>query len=90
MNTKHLVKTELLLRFRNITISRVTIRNAANGLQLWGLPESPIDNVILKDIKLSAKKGSGSYYTRHVRCEDCDIRTGSPLETFKAEITGLP
>lgn len=43
--------------FRNITISDITCKHAERAIELIGLPESPLKNVVIENCDISAKKG---------------------------------
>jgi polygalacturonase len=43
---------------RNVTVENLTCDNADTAIVLRGLPESPIDGVTLRDIRITAKQGS--------------------------------
>jgi hypothetical protein len=42
--------------FHDFTIENVTATGATNAGYIVGLPESPVKNVVLKNVKISAKK----------------------------------
>ncbi|MGH7453266.1 MAG: glycoside hydrolase family 28 protein, partial [bacterium] len=44
-------------QFKNIFISDVTARGAAQAVELQGLPEMPLYNIELKNVSISAQKG---------------------------------
>ncbi len=52
--------------FRNIHIKNVTCRNAAQAMFLKGLPESPIQNLTLENVSISAQKGVAEKYTKNI------------------------
>jgi polygalacturonase len=43
--------------FSDITIENVTATGSTNAGAIFGLPESPVKNVVLKNVKISAQKG---------------------------------
>lgn len=43
--------------FSDITIENVTATGSASAGAIFGLPESPVKNVVLKNVKISAQKG---------------------------------
>jgi hypothetical protein len=53
--------------FRNIHISNVTCESAGAAVAIRGLPEQPIERVVLQDLHLNAVEG--------VRCHDADDLT---------------
>jgi polygalacturonase len=63
--------------YRNITISNVTA-NVPNGqppLLIWGLPDYPISNVVLKAVNLtsSSTSTSGIYNATNIQFIDCSL-----------------
>ena len=42
--------------YRNITFKNVRITGADYALRLWGLPESPLQNISFENVEISAKK----------------------------------
>lgn len=42
--------------YRNIKFKNVTVTNAEYALRLWGLPESPLQNISFENVAISAKK----------------------------------
>jgi polygalacturonase len=49
--------SETTPQFKNIFISDVTARGAAQAVELHGLPEMPLQNIELKNISISAQRG---------------------------------
>jgi len=45
-------------RFKNIFITNVTATGAARAMQIAGLPESPVQDLILDNVTISAEKGA--------------------------------
>ena len=66
--------------FHDFTLENVTATGATNAGYLVGLPESPVKNVVLKHIKISAVKGMIVMYAQ-VSGEDVSITSqdGKPL-----------
>jgi polygalacturonase len=66
--------------FHDFTLENVTATGATNAGYLVGLPESPVKNVVLKHIKISAAKGMIVMYAQ-VSGEDVSITSqdGKPL-----------
>jgi polygalacturonase len=57
------VETRLTPRIHDITIENVKITGAKVAMDLEGLPESPIQNLVLKNVQIDAVKGAKVYYT---------------------------
>jgi hypothetical protein len=50
--------TRLTPHFHDITIENVTVTGAKVAMQVDGLPEAPIQSVMLKNVKIDADKGA--------------------------------
>jgi Glycosyl hydrolases family 28 len=73
--------------FRNITISNVTanILNGRPPLMIWGLPDYPVSNVVLKAVSLtsSSTKISGIYNTTNIQFVDCSFPVPAGVKTLQ-------
>ena len=58
-------KSETTPVFRNITIENFTCDAAPQAIWIVGLPESPIENLTLKNITISADKGAHAEYVNN-------------------------
>jgi polygalacturonase len=58
--------TRLTPHFHDITLENVTAAGSENAAAIVGLPEAPIANVVLKNVKLSAAKGATIGYAEVV------------------------
>jgi hypothetical protein len=56
--------TEHTPRFHDIRIENVTATGAKQAAVIYGLPESPVKNVVLKHVHLSAEKGADMQYAQ--------------------------
>lgn len=56
--------TEHTPRFHDITIENVTATGAKQAAVIYGLPESPVKNVVLRHVHLSAEKGADMQYAQ--------------------------
>ncbi len=56
--------------FRDIHIENVVCRNANRALYFNGLPEKPIENIFLKDIRISSRVKSEFHNCKNVRQEN--------------------
>jgi len=76
---------------KRITIRNVTATDCTNSGTIRGLPEAPISDVTLTNVKISAKTGMKIYFAKGIRFIDSkiDVGQGKPLELFDAEVTGL-
>ncbi len=59
--------------FRNIDIQRITCRNARRALFFNGLPEKPIKNIRLKDIRVSAQVGNDFFNCENVTQDNVHV-----------------
>ncbi len=73
--------TRLTPRFHDISIENVTATGAREAATVVGLPESPILNLRLTNVTISAKKGARIQYANIV-ARDFRVRaeTGKPIE----------
>jgi polygalacturonase len=56
--------TEHTPRFHDITIENVTVRGAKRAAVIYGLPESPVKRVVLKNVHISASTGADFQYAQ--------------------------
>ena len=69
--------TPLTPTYRNITFTDITATTASGkraGL-IWGLPESAITNVVLKNVNIVADKPFGVFFANDVQLVNCKIQT---------------
>ena len=77
--------------WRNIRISNLTSQASPIAGQIIGLPEMPVENVVLTNVKISAAKGMQIVNARAIKFESCqiDVRDGKPLITHNADVIGM-
>ena len=77
--------------WRNIVIENVTATDVQDSITLWGLPDEPITDVVLKNINIESENGAKLFNCRNVELTDVKItpQKGDPLVTFNAEISGM-
>ena len=77
--------------YKDIQLKNVNITNAENAIKIWGLPESPIENVKMTNVKIDAKKGVELYNIKNIDFENCKITvtTGEKIKTHNTQYTGL-
>jgi len=80
--------------FRSITISNITanILNGRPPLMIWGLPDFPASNIVLKAVNLSSSSTSisGIYNVTNLQLVDCSfpVPTGAKtLQFWNADMT---
>ncbi len=76
---------------RHIIIRNLTATNCPTAGTIRGLPEMPIEDVMLTNVHLSAEKGLTIIRARGVRFENCSIvaARGPKVISYDAEISGL-
>jgi len=67
------------ITFENITATAAPGRRA--GL-IWGLPEAPASNIVLRNVNITADKPFGIYFADGVKIENCKIVTPGGLNQF--------
>ena len=77
--------------WRNIQIENATIMDSKNSIILWGIPEMPIQDIMLKDVKVSAENGMAIYNASDVRLSQCEVKVkkGPKLATYQAQVQGV-
>lgn len=80
--------------YRNITISNVTanILDGRPPLMIWGLPDYPVSNVVLKKVSLSSSstRTSGIYNATNIQFIDCSLTVPTGTQTaqfWNADVT---
>jgi polygalacturonase len=77
--------------FRNITIRNITGSSAREAGLIVGLPEAPVENVIIENVTLTAKEGLTIANAKGIRVKNVKIipETGQPFLLSNAEVEGL-
>jgi hypothetical protein len=81
--------------YRDITFTNITATTARGqraGL-IWGLPEAPVSNVLLRNVMITADKPFGVYNAQGVRLENCKIVTPdgeNKLSSGNSQVTVSP
>jgi polygalacturonase len=81
--------------YRDITFGNITATTAPGnraGL-IWGLPEAPVDHVLLQNVNITADKPFGIYNAQNVRLVDCTITTPdgiNKLSSSNSQISIIP
>jgi polygalacturonase len=76
--------------WRHIRITNVTSEGGSIAGQVVGLPEMPVEDVVLENVHVSAKKPIQIIFARGIRFINCDISaaSGKPF-LFDAQVEGL-
>jgi len=71
------IVTELTPNYRNISFYDITatVENGHRAGLIWGLPESVISNIILKNVNITASNSFGIFFANNVKLENCNIIT---------------
>jgi polygalacturonase len=78
--------------WRNIRITNVTVTDSPEAGRIIGLPEMPVSDLVLANVRISSKKGLRVVHAKGVRLEGCDITASQDpaLITHDAEVVGAP
>jgi polygalacturonase len=73
---------------RGVRISDVTVEGAKTAGDIVGLPEMPIDNVILENVRVNADTGMTIQDAKNVSLRNVHIvpQRGEPLKVVSAEV----
>ena len=87
--------TERTPVYRDIVFSDITAtaQSGKSAGLIWGLPEAPVSNVVLRNVSITADKPFGIYHAEKVRVENCTITTPGGVNQFathRAEIEIVP
>lgn len=77
--------------YKNIRLKNIDISNAQQALIIWGIPESPIQNVEFENIRISAKYGAQIYNANMIKFTHSlmSIEKGERMRVYNAEVKGL-
>jgi len=75
---------ELTPQYNNITFENITAttQNGKRAGLIWGLPEAPASNIVLKNVVITAENAFGVFYAKNVRIENCKIVTKEGTNKF--------
>ncbi|MCD0488818.1 glycoside hydrolase family 28 protein [Pedobacter sp. MC2016-14] len=59
--------------FRNIRFSNIIGSNIDQPINVWGLPESPIEGLVLENIRMESKKGMDAKFVKDLRLHNVEI-----------------
>jgi polygalacturonase len=77
--------------YKNILLKNITVTNAQEAIIIWGLPESPIRDVLFDNIKISSVHGIKIYNAANVKFinSSINVTSGDKLKLYKATVSGL-
>ncbi len=78
-------------RFRNITLRNISGSSVSEAGLIVGLPESPIENVLLENVTLQGREGLVIANAKAVKLRNVKIvpAKGEPYQLFNAEVEGM-
>ncbi|MBL7968871.1 MAG: glycoside hydrolase family 28 protein [Prolixibacteraceae bacterium] len=76
---KLLPVTEETPQFKNITIKNVNCKGAMLGIQLQGLPEMNLENVVLENIRMEAENGMTCGDAKNIKIKNLTLITKKAL-----------
>jgi polygalacturonase len=78
--------------FRNIHVRNLTAYSLRDAGLIIGLPESPVADVIFKNVHIFANTGITIVNAKSIQFIDSTItvKRGGPDKVYRAEVTGLP
>ena len=76
---------------RGVRISNITVEGAKTAGEIIGLPEMPIENVLLDNVRINANVGMTVQDAKNVRMRSVEIipQKGEPLKVVNAEVKKL-
>jgi polygalacturonase len=79
-------------RFKNITIKNLKATSTKAAGVIVGLPESPVENILLENVEITAPSGLIIRNAKGVRLKNVKInaKNGEPFLVKNAEVEGLP
>jgi polygalacturonase len=78
-------------QWKDIVLRDIDIEDATNAVLIWGLPELPVENVLLENIHIHSQKGARIYNAKGITFSGSDIHSSDneKVKTYNAEIKGL-
>ena len=76
---------------RDVRISNITVEGAKTAGEIVGLPEMPINNVLLDHVRVNANTGMTLQDAKDVQMRNVEIipQKGEPLKVVNAEVKKL-
>jgi hypothetical protein len=84
--------TETTPKYKNITIRNLTATSSKAAGVIVGLPESPVENVLLENVSITAEQGGLEVrHAKGVTFKNVSVTTkkGEPYVVKDAEVSGL-
>lgn len=65
--------------FRNIFMNNIYCDGAKDAIVLQGLPEMPISNIEIKNVKMNAERGVSIFDASNIKLENVSMRSNEPI-----------
>lgn len=75
--------------FRNLFISNITCQGAKRAIYFNGLPEMPLDNLILKNSLFVCEKGAELHYAKNITFDNVKINNSVGDRMVKTDVQNL-
>lgn len=77
--------------WRHIRINNVSAEDGAIDLRILGVPEMPVEDVVLTNVHISAEKPAQMFHAKQIRFIDSNLiaTSGGNQEIFDADVEGL-
>ncbi|HEU6448891.1 MAG TPA: glycosyl hydrolase family 28 protein [Verrucomicrobiae bacterium] len=78
--------------WKHIKIQNLTVSGSSNGGTIYGLPEEPISDITLSNVKISATTGMKIYYANSIvftNGSSVSVSSGNPVTVYRAGVTGI-
>lgn len=72
--------TEATPQFKNITIKNVVCNGAHTAIYVNGLPEMPVENMILENVHIKADNGGSFTYAKGIKLKDVVIESADGVD----------
>jgi polygalacturonase len=78
--------------WRDIRISNLHAVDCEEAGRIFGLPESPVVDLVLSNVTIKAKKGLQIYNAKQIELKNCHVtaQQGAAFIVDNAQVTGLP
>lgn len=77
--------------YRNMTFRNIQAFGADQAVIIWGIPESPIENLHFEKVSVGAKTGLQINNATKITFDKCSfvVQKGEMLQSFRGEVSGL-
>jgi polygalacturonase len=76
--------------WRHIRINKLTAQDGANSIEIIGLPDMPVQDVVLKNVNITAQNPLRIINAQGIRFDNCQITatSGAPAEFYNSQVEG--